>query len=105
MVELEVENVEQADELIDTELSDDDELNLEDKVDEMFDELNSVEVMVVEAIELDDDDDDIDEMVLLETEVLGMINELEVEADMLNQQWHQGLWLNDDEVLLKHTEV
>ena len=86
MVELEVENVEQADELIDTELSDDDELNLEDKVDEMFDELNSVEVMVVEAIELDDDDDDIDEMVLLETEVLGMINELEVEADMLNQQ-------------------
>ena len=85
-VELEDEKTEQADELDDIELNDDDELNLEDKADEMFDELNSVEVMVVEVIELDDDDDGIDEMVLLETEVLGMINELEVEVDMLNQQ-------------------
>ena len=86
MVELEVEKTEQADELLDIELSDDDELNPEDKADEMFDELNSVEVMVVEVIELDDDDDDIDEMVLLETEVLGMTNEPEDEVDMLNQQ-------------------
>lgn len=91
MVELEDEKTEQVDELQDTELSDDDELNPEDKADEMFDELSSVEVMVVEVIELDEDDDGIDEMVQLETVVLGMINELEVEADMLNQQWHQGL--------------
>jgi hypothetical protein len=83
MVELEVENAEQVDELTDTELSDDDELNLEDKADEMFDELNSVEVMVVEVIELDEDDDGTDEMVQLEIVVLGMINELEVEADLL----------------------
>jgi hypothetical protein len=52
----------------------------------MFDELNSVEVMVVEVIELDEVDDGIDEMVHLETQVLGTINELEVEVDMLNQQ-------------------
>lgn len=86
MVELEDEKTEQADELIDTELSDDDELNLEDKADEMFDELSSVEVMVVIVIEDDDDEDGIDEMVHLEMVVLGMIDELEEEADMLNQQ-------------------
>lgn len=82
MVELDDEKMVQADELLDIELNDDDELNLEDKADEMFDELSSVEVMVAEVIELDEDDDDTDEMVQLETEVLGMINELEVEVDM-----------------------
>lgn len=69
MVELEDEKTEQADELQDIELNDDDELNLEDKADEMFDELSSVEVMVVEVIELDEDDDgDIANEVIDETD-------------------------------------
>ena len=86
MVELDDENAEQVDEHQDIELSDDEELNLEGRADEMFDELSFVEVMVVEVTELDEEDDGIVETVLLEIQVLGMTNELEVEVDMLNQQ-------------------
>lgn len=90
MVELEDENVELVDEHQDIELSDEDELKLDIEVLEMLELLNSVDEMVVEVIELDDDDDDGDETEQLEIVLLWMINELEVEVDMLNQQWHQG---------------
>ena len=82
MVEPDDENVEIADEPVDIEHNDDDEHKVVDRVDEINELLNFVDEMVVEAIELEVDDDGIDEMVQLEMVVLGMINELVDEVDM-----------------------
>jgi hypothetical protein len=78
------ENVELVDEHQDIELNDDDELNLEDRAEEMFDERNSVDEMVVELIELDEDDDGIDETEPHEIVQFGMINEQGEVLDTLN---------------------
>jgi hypothetical protein len=85
MVELDDEPTEMIEVHHDIELSDEDELKLDTEVLEMLEVLNSVDDQEVGVTELEDDDDGGEVTEHIEMVQLGMINELEDEADMLNQ--------------------
>lgn len=85
MVELDDEQPETLDEHQDIELSDEDELKLDTEALEMLEVLNSVDDQEVEVTELEDDDDGGEVTEHIEMVQLGMINELEDEADMYYQ--------------------